>query len=75
MIKVHVLEDGTKRFQVYGRARIRDKSVKVYVGTFATQRDAEAADEEHRVTQRGIKAGELPPAVDATRTLGVRPRR
>src|SRR5215510_1344751 len=70
MIKVHVLDDGTKRFQVYGRARIREKSVKVYVGTFATQRDAEAADEEHRVTQRGIKAGELPPAVDSKRTMG-----
>lgn len=50
MIKVHVLDDGTKRFQVYGRARIREKSVKVYVGTFASQREAEAADEEHRVT-------------------------
>src|SRR5688572_30031422 len=45
-----------KRFQVYGRSRVRDKSVKVYVGTFATQREAEAADEQHRVTQRGIKA-------------------
>ncbi len=70
MIKVHVLDDGTRRFQVYGRARIREKSVKVYVGTFARQRDAEAADEEHRVTQRGIKAGDLPPAVDQKRTLG-----
>ena len=70
MIKVHVLDDGTKRFQVYGRARIREKSVKVYVGTFASQREAEAADEEHRVTQRGIKAGDLPPAVDQKRTLG-----
>jgi integrase len=70
MIKVHDLEGGEKRFQVYGRARIRDRSVKVYVGTFATQRDAEQADEEHRVTQRGIKAGDLPPAVDSKRTLG-----
>lgn len=33
MIKVHVLDDGEKRFPVCGRARIRDKSVKVYVGT------------------------------------------
>jgi integrase len=64
------LDDGIKRFQVYGRARIRDKSVKVYVGTFASQRDAEAADEEHRVTQRGIKTGELPAAVDSKRTMG-----
>jgi integrase len=70
MIKVHVLEDGSKRFQVYGRARVRDKSVKVYVGTFATQRDAETADEDHRATQRGIKAGELPPMIDSKRTLG-----
>jgi integrase/recombinase XerD len=67
---VHVLEDGTKRFQVYGRTRVREKSVKVYVGTFATQREAEAADEQHRVTQRGIKAGDLPPMIDAKRTLG-----
>lgn len=70
MIKVHVLDDGTKRFQVYGRARIRDKSTKVYVGTFASEREAEEADEEHRVTQRAIKSGDLPPAVDAKRTVG-----
>src|SRR6185369_1711786 len=70
MIKVHVAADGTKSFQVYGRARIREKSVKVYVGSFATKRDAEAADEQHRVTQRGIKAGDLPPMIDAKRTLG-----
>jgi hypothetical protein len=31
---------------------------------------AEAADVEHRVTQRRIKAGELPPAVDDRRTVG-----
>ena len=45
MIKVHVAADGTKSFQVYGRARVREKSVRVYVGSFASKRDAEAADE------------------------------
>jgi len=51
MIKVHVAADGTK-FQVYGRERIRERSVRVYVGSFASQKQAEAADEQHRVTQR-----------------------
>ena len=70
MIKVHVGTDGTKSFQVYGRSRVRDKSVRVYVGSFASKRDAEHADQQHRVTQRGIRAGDLPPALDHTRTLG-----
>ena len=70
MIKVHVGTDGTKTFQVYGRSRVRDKSVRIYVGSFASKRDAEFADQEHRVTQRGIREGDLPPAVDSTRTLG-----
>jgi integrase len=70
MIKVHEAADGTKSFQVYGRARIREKSVRVYVGSFASQKQAEAADEQHRVTQRAIKAGDLPAAVDHKRTLG-----
>ena len=70
MIKVHVAADGTTSFQVYGRARIREKSVRVYVGSFASQKQAEAADEQHRVTQRAIKAGDLPAAVDHKRTLG-----
>jgi integrase len=70
MIKVHVAADGTKSFQVYGRARIREKSIRVYVGSFASKKQAEAADEQHRVTQRAIKAGDLPAAVDHKRTLG-----
>jgi integrase len=70
MIKVHVLDDGTKRFQVYARARVRDQRTRVYVGTFGTRREAEQADAEHRVTQRKIKAGELAPAVDSKRTMG-----
>lgn len=70
MIKVHVAADGTKSFQVYGRARIREKSVRVYIGSFASQKQAEAADEQHRVTQRAIKAGDLPAVVDRKRTLG-----
>jgi hypothetical protein len=32
--------------------------------------EAEAADEQQRVTQRGINAGDLPPRIDAKRTLG-----
>jgi integrase len=70
MIKVHVAADGTKSFQVYGRARIREKSVRVYVGSFASKKEAEAADEQHRVSQRAIKAGDLPAAVDHKRTMG-----
>src|SRR5690349_2223512 len=70
MIKVRKLEDGTKRFQVYARARVRDQRTRVYVGTFATRREAEDADAEHRSTQRRIKAGELPPALDSKRTMG-----
>ena len=70
MIKAHVGTNGTKTFQVYGRSRVREKSVRVYVGSFASRRDAEHADQQHRVTQRGIREGDLPPAVDHTRTLG-----
>lgn len=70
MIKVRVAEDGTKSFQVYERARVREKSIKVYVGSFASRREAEFAAQQHRVTQRGIKAGELPAAVDHKRTMG-----
>jgi cell division septation protein DedD len=44
MIKEHILEDGTKRFQVYARARVRDKRTRVYVGTFASRREAQQAD-------------------------------
>ena len=70
MIKVRVAEDGTKSFQVYERARVREKSIKVYVGSFSSRREAELAVQQHRVTQRGIKAGELPAAVDHKRTMG-----
>jgi integrase len=70
MIKVRVAEDGTKSFQVYERARVREKSIKVYVGSFSSRREAEFAAQQHRVTQRGIKDGELPAAVDHKRTLG-----
>jgi len=70
MIKVRVAADGTKTFQVYERARVRDKSIKVYVGSFASRREAEFAAQQHRVTQRGIKDGELPAAVDHKRTMG-----
>ena len=51
MIKVRVAEDGTKSFQVYERARVREKSIKVYVGSFASRRGSEFAAQQHRVTQ------------------------
>jgi integrase len=53
------------RFQAYGRA----KGKQVYIGTFDTRRAAVAAEEEHRVTQRKIDAGELAPETDLKRTL------
>jgi len=58
MIKVHVAADGTKSFQVYERARVREKSIKVYVGSFASRREAEFAAQQHRVTQRGMRLDE-----------------
>jgi hypothetical protein len=36
MIKVHEPADGKRTFQVYGRARNRDRSVKIYAGSFAS---------------------------------------
>jgi integrase len=48
------------RFQVYGRRNGKH----VYVGTYESRRDALAADEDHRVTQRKVEAGELPPEHD-----------
>lgn len=54
------------RWQVYGRRDGR----KVYVGTYESKREAQAADEDHRTTQRKIDRGELPPQVDMQRTFG-----
>lgn len=65
MIKPVDRADG-RRFQVYGK---RDGK-KVYVGTFASRKEAIAADEDHRAQQRRIAAGELPPQHDEKRTLG-----
>ncbi len=55
------------RFQVYGQ---RDGK-KVYVGTYDSKREAKAAEEDFRSTQRKIESGELPPAVDTKRTFGM----
>lgn len=52
-------------FQVYGKRHGR----KIYLGTFASRRDAVAADEDHRAKQRRIAAGELPPDHDDRRTF------
>ncbi|MCX5747902.1 MAG: site-specific integrase [Proteobacteria bacterium] len=53
------------RYQVYARKGGK----KVYVGSFESKREAQSADEDHRVTQRKIATGELPPELDAKRTL------
>jgi integrase len=64
-IKTIERADG-KRFQVYGRRSGR----KVYVSTHESKRDAIAADEDFRTTQRKIVRGELPPETDTKRTYG-----
>lgn len=53
------------RFYAYSKAKGR----RVYVGAFGSYKDAKQALENHRVTQRKIVAGELPPEVDLARTL------
>jgi integrase len=57
------------RYQVYGRRAGRDK--KVYVGSYASKREAIAIDEDFRTTQRKIVSGELPSDVDIERTFSV----
>jgi integrase len=52
-------------FQVYGRAAGK----KVYVGTYESKREAIAAEEDHRVTQRKIESGELAPEHDEKKTF------
>lgn len=64
MIKRIERADGA-RFQVYAQRGGR----KVYVGTYDSKRAASDAEEDFRVTQRKIDAGELPPELDTTRTL------
>jgi integrase len=65
MIKRIERADGT-RFQVYGQANGK----KIYVGTYGSNREATAAEEEHRVTERKRAEGKLPPAVDTKRLFG-----
>ncbi len=65
MIKKVQRADGI-RFQAYGKRQGK----KVYLGTYDSKRDALAADEDHRVKQRRIAAGELPPDHDDRRTFG-----
>ena len=60
-----VTRDGGVRHQVYGRRAGR----KVYVGTFESKREAEAAERRFAVTQEQIAAGELPAELDLKRTL------
>ena len=53
------------RYQVYAKRNGR----KVYIGTYAGKRDAIAAEEDDRVTQRKIESGELAAETDTKRTL------
>lgn len=64
MIKRIDRADGPK-FQVYAQRGGR----KVYVGTFASRREAAEAEEDYRVTQRKVERGELPEQMDLNRTL------
>lgn len=64
MIRPKETADG-RRFQVYGRAGKKQ----VYVGTYDSRKEAEAAERKHMVTQDQIASGELPPDVDLRRTL------
>lgn len=52
-------------WQVYGR---RDGE-KIYVGTYASEIEAKAAERRHAVTQEQIAAGELPAELDLERTV------
>ena len=54
--------DGT-RYQVYGQRNGR----KAYLGTYPTRKEALGADEDHRVTQRKVRRGEVPPELDTRR--------
>jgi integrase len=64
VIKAIDRADG-RRYQVYGKR----SGKKVYLGTFASRKEAIAADEDHRTTQRRIAAGELPSDHDDKRTF------
>ena len=52
-------------WQVYGR---RDGK-KIYVGTYASEIEAKAAERRYAVTQEQIAAGELPAELDLDRTV------
>ena len=54
-------EDGTKSFQVYERARFREKSIKVYVGSFSSRREAEFAAQQHRAGKYVLDARAIAP--------------
>ena len=69
MIRRHQNKGGVK-FQVYEKAVAFGKSVRFYVGSFDTEREAKAAGEDHRVRQRMLKSGELSAKSDPRRTLG-----
>lgn len=66
MIRTVNRADG-RRFQVYGKRGGK----KVYLGTFASRKEAVAADEDHRTKQRRIAAGELPADHDDKRTFSI----
>lgn len=57
-------------YQVYGRRN----GQKVYLSTHPSKQAAIEADEDHRVTQRKVAAGELAPEHDSKRTFGAAAR-
>lgn len=65
MIKKHVARSGAETFQAYSSA----SGKKRYLGTFATERLAEEAIQDHQVRQRAVKRGDAPAESDERRTL------
>ncbi len=64
MIRKVERADGA-RFQVYAQKGGKT----VYVSSHTSKREAQNAEEDHRVTQRKIASGEIAPEVDTKRTL------
>lgn len=67
MIKRVPRADGSERFEVYAKRNGK----KVYIGSADSQRGARELEEDERVHQRRVAAGELPAEHDLKRLLGV----
>src|SRR5690606_2770904 len=75
-----VIREKNGRYEVYGtkapcstvcehKECAKGHRRKVYVGTFDSRKEAQAAERKHEVTQEMIADGELAPEVDTKRTL------